>query len=640
MIHDHPHDSYSNSLFQASFRSHHESDIFMIDDIISYDPPLSLPSFPASLLHANKPPFSLVTTLTFKNQAYPYTQDLLALHRISSQHKFIPQLEGITSIVTPLIPEAWEALLQDHPDQALAKYIAEGLRNGFHIGYNKDKARRSATSNMPSATKNPEPVQKYVDNEVTEQRILGPFTPEEATHIHVSRFGVIPKRHQPGKWRLILDLSSPEGKSINDGIDKEWSSLQYESVDDAARILMGLGRGAMLAKIDIAHAYRNVPVHPTDRYLLGMRWKEGTYVDTALPFGLRSAPKIFCALSDALEWILLQAGITSCLHYIDDFLTLGAPDSPECERNLRIITDICRRLGIPLAIEKVEGPIAWIIFLGIELDSRSMSMRLPQEKLQHLKELIAQWMTKRAATKRSMLSLIGELAHACKVVTPGRIFLRRMIDLAHSRKSLEHWIRLDQEFQSDLHWWHLFLGQWNGVSLLASHVYHEPDITLFTDASGKWGCGGTTGHDWFQCAWSEQWAEVNITTKELVPVILAVAIWGPHWASGHVLVRSDNMAVVEILKARSSRDPRVMHLLRCLHFFSAKYDIRVSASHIPGVENSMADALSRDDLPQFFLLCPQAHSYPTPVPPSLWNLVVEQQPDWLSPDWRCKLSNS
>lgn len=141
---------------------------------------------------------------------------------------------------------------------------------------------------------------------------------------------------------MILDLSSPDGRSINDGIDKGLCSLQYESVDDAARILMGLGKDAKLAKIDIAHAYRNVPVHPNDRSLLGMQWNNRIYIDTALPFGLRSAPKIFCAISDSLEWILLQAGISSCLHYLDDFLTLGAANTQECATNLKTLVETCR----------------------------------------------------------------------------------------------------------------------------------------------------------------------------------------------------------------------------------------------------------------------------------------------------------
>ncbi len=102
---------------------------------------------------------------------------------------------------------------------------------------------------------------------------------------------------------------------------------------------MGLGRGTQRTKIDIAHAYRNVPVHPADRHLPSMKWNGNVYVNTALPFGLRSPPKIFCALSDTLEWILLQAGISASLHYIDDFLTIGVPDAPECQYNLKGLMD-------------------------------------------------------------------------------------------------------------------------------------------------------------------------------------------------------------------------------------------------------------------------------------------------------------
>lgn len=64
-----------------------------------------------------------------------------------------------------------------------------------------------------------------------------------------------------------------------------------------------------LAQFGIAYAYHNVHIHPADRYLLGMKWKDKIYLDEALPLGLRSVPNIFCAL----EWILLQAGITCTL---------------------------------------------------------------------------------------------------------------------------------------------------------------------------------------------------------------------------------------------------------------------------------------------------------------------------------------
>ena len=74
------------------------------------------------------------------------------------------------------------------------------------------------------------------------------------------------------------------------------------------------GPGALLAKIDMKSAYYIVEVHPEDRLLLGMSWNGGLYLDTVLPFGLRSAPIIFSALADALKWAVLQAGVESLLH--------------------------------------------------------------------------------------------------------------------------------------------------------------------------------------------------------------------------------------------------------------------------------------------------------------------------------------
>ena len=110
-----------------------------------------------------------------------------------------------------------------------------------------------------------------------------------------------------------------------------------------------MGPGILLGKVDVSQAYRIVPVHPQDRALLGMAWNGSIYIDTTLPFGLRSAPKIFCALSDTLEWIFWKRGITACLHYMDDFLTFGKAGSNECQQNLVSIIHCCKELGVPLA---------------------------------------------------------------------------------------------------------------------------------------------------------------------------------------------------------------------------------------------------------------------------------------------------
>ena len=132
-----------------------------------------------------------------------------------------------------------------------------------------------------------------------------------------------------------MDLTHPKHHSINDGVPSSLCSIHYITIEDAVQKIMALGPGTMMAKIDIKSAFRLIPVHPTDRHLLGMRWKDYTFVDTCLPFGLRSAPKLFNVLADLLTSVLTRQGVTFVLHYLDDFLTLGPPVSNICQQNLR-----------------------------------------------------------------------------------------------------------------------------------------------------------------------------------------------------------------------------------------------------------------------------------------------------------------
>ena len=179
-----------------------------------------------------------------------------------------------------------------------------GIKQGFRIRFNyKNRHCNSAKSNMLSAVQHPQPIEAYISKQVAAGWIIGPML-ADVKGIHVSRFGIIPKPHQPGKWRLITDLSHPRGASVNDGIDPQLCSLSYVSVDDAVRAIWRLGVGTVLAKFDLESSYQQIPVHPQDRRLLGVMWGGQHYVDGALPFGLRSAPKLFNAVADALLWIM------------------------------------------------------------------------------------------------------------------------------------------------------------------------------------------------------------------------------------------------------------------------------------------------------------------------------------------------
>ena len=201
-----------------------------------------------------------------------------------------------------------------------------------------------------------------------------------------------------------------------------------------------------------------------------MHWNGQFYVDTVLPFGLRSAPFLFNELANALEWILTKHGIEFVIHYLDDFLLLASTDTL-CDAQLRLATAICSLLGVPLADDKFDGPTTCIRFLGILLDTIAMEARLPQDKLERLTALVDNWLTRHTASKSDLQSLIGHLYAAAKVVPPGRTFVRRLVDHLKAASTADV-IHLSEAAFADLRWWKRCLGGLEWKELLSGAPLH------------------------------------------------------------------------------------------------------------------------------------------------------------------------
>ena len=211
-------------------------------------------------------------------------------------------------------------MLISHPHRSLVHFFLQRIARGFRVGYSSPSSTlKLARQNTNSASQHMEVIviTQYLASEMPEGCVAGPFPPcLVSVSTHISRFGVIPKSHQPNKWRFIIDLLHPKGKSVNDDIHvrKDLCSMLYISVDDAIRQIITLGQGTLLAKIDIKTAFRLISVHPADHHLLAMEWQGVIYIDTCLPFALRSAQKLFNVLADLLEWISLNQGSpSSCI---------------------------------------------------------------------------------------------------------------------------------------------------------------------------------------------------------------------------------------------------------------------------------------------------------------------------------------
>ena len=281
---------------------------------------------------------------------------------------------------------------------------------GFHVGYQApETGLRSSVHNHPSSLANRQVVANYVAQEVAAGSMVGPLTGATGRVVHCSPVGLVPKGRGTGQWRMIVDLSHPFGRSVNDGISPLLCSLWYSSLDDALLFIKQLGEGTVLIKVDLNSAYRLVPLHPQDRHLFGIEWEGNVYVDQALPFGLRSAPKLFTAVVDAIGWALWQAGITLHIHYFDDFLFFVAPLANSGHAVLARVLSILEWLGVSVAHRKIEGPAPVVSFLGITVDtvrfessnltvsnSVYQSNRLLEDKVWYIQTRLQRWLGRRS----------------------------------------------------------------------------------------------------------------------------------------------------------------------------------------------------------------------------------------------------
>ena len=169
------------------------------------------------------------------------------------------------SVVSPLNVVQFTLDLAGHPDRQAVASLLQGHQQGFRLGF--QPSRR-----LKAAFQNPKVIDDDLAHKVSRCRVASPFPSVPLPNLQISSFGVIPKKGQIGKWRLIVDLSSTRGSSVNDGINPDEFSMHYIKLDQIIRMFTKYGCRAQMAKFDVNTDYRKVAVHPEDRYLLGMKW--------------------------------------------------------------------------------------------------------------------------------------------------------------------------------------------------------------------------------------------------------------------------------------------------------------------------------------------------------------------------------
>ena len=445
----------------------------------------------------------------------------------------------------------------------------------------QSKNYKSATSADVKAA-----VEQTILSEISE----GNYVITKSKPTIVSALGAIPKPNS-SEVRLIHDCSHPYGQALNDNISTH--SFKFQTLDDALALLK---HNYFMAKIDLCHAYRSVPIHPSNFAATGLQWcfngdDHPTYFyDTRLPFGAKSSPEIFHHLTQSVRRMMVRRGFTSVVVYLDDFLVI-APTYEECQLAFSTLLQLLQELGFSISWHKVVSHTQKLVFLGVELDTKHCSVSLPSSKLAELQSVVSNFLTKRRANKRQLQQLAGKLVN-CRVMYGGQTFLRRILDMMNSLQSPSAKARLSSEFFADIKWWHSFLQVFNGQRpFLSTHPITDVDTDACQLAAGAYYRGDWLYHHFMID--SPECANLHINHKEVLAQVFAAFCWAPLWANRHVIIHCDNVAAVHIINKGTTNNSLVMFSLRQLFWLSAIYNFRFTATYIKGQLNTTADAVSR-----------------------------------------------
>lgn len=518
-----------------------------------------------------------------------------------------------------------DLLLNFYPNKHDAEYLRNGFKNGFSLGYSGPREAMEC-NNLKSVCGHEHIVKQKLLAEVEADRMSGPFAIKPILNLRVSPIGLVPKR--TGGFRLITHMSYPRCESVNDFIDPELTKVKYSDFDNAVCMVRRLGKGAWMGKMDLKNAFRLLPCYPGDFDLLGIKLGDMYFIDKCMPMGCSISCATFETFSTFIEWVIkVRTGIDSIDHYLDDFIFMSIRKE-QCKFLLDEFSCLCRELGVPVAEEKTVGPVTCLTYLGYELDSEKMEIRIPQDKISDILHQIASILQNSKVTLRNLQSFVGSLAFCVKAMPSARAFARRMYAAMSHAKKPHHKVRITKGIKKDIEMWKLFLTRYNGVSVMLSNDWSpNSDLQLFTDGAGnpRFGCGVYFKGAWTCLKWPETWVNTDIlsdiTYLEMVPIALACYLWKDCFSSLKICFNCDNRAVVDILNAKSSKSERVMSLVRQIVMWSMQFSFNIKAVHVPGVENKIADSISRLQWETFRRLAPDADTSPTPIPEEFWTYL-------------------
>ena len=352
-------------------------------------------------------------------------------------------------ISTPVDVSKLEELLRcTNYDTDLTKFIIDGFRNGFDLGYRGPTKRVNTANNIPLFVGTKITLWNKVMEEVQLKRFAGPFNKLPYEYYIQSPIGLVPKAGRNNKTRLIFHLSfnfgeKEEEKSFNFHTPDELCHVKYKDLDNAVKLSLqlineNLNKGEsptiFYAKSDLTAAFRQLPGIPSQFRWLCMQAEDPVtkrkkfFLDKNIPFRASRSCFLFQVFSDCLKHIVEKTwhdekNPLKTVNYLDDFLFMNSSEN-DCNKMVRHFLHICDEIKLPVVAEKTEWVKRKITFLGMILDGQQHRLLVPEDKRVKALNVINMACEKRKMTVKQIQCLTGMLNLLNKAISPGRVFTR------------------------------------------------------------------------------------------------------------------------------------------------------------------------------------------------------------------------
>lgn len=404
---------------------------------------------------------------------------------------------------------------------------------------------------------------------------------EEEPYQFISNIFMVPKPN--GKVRIILDLSK-----FNEAVEK--SHFKMDSIHTATSMILP---GVFMCSIDLQDAYFTFPIVEEHRKYLKFRWEGKLWRFIGLPMGITCAPRIFTKLILPIYAHLRGEGV-QCFPYLDDSFIFGFSEE-ECKNSTFNLANLLIDLGFKVHLDKSEMiPTQKLQFLGFFIDSVKMTVSLPDSKVDNVIDICDLALKSSVLSIRFVLHIIGTLNSYCVAVDYGannfkQIESDQIKALKYNRGNFDALMQISEKAKVDLFWWT------NNVSSSLAYIRTKnPDVSLYSDASNL-GWGAFSGPEKIQGEWNQEELDLHINAKELLAILYGLQFLHSDKINITVHILTDNTtAVSHINRMGGVKSTECRKVAYKIWKWAECRKNWLYATHIPGIENEIADDLSRN----------------------------------------------